>query len=128
MEVVNSVDIDNAFATVRCIRQTNKTKQIIKPGTRSPVAPIDNYAIIKIKMGYNIMAEYSTPHTVRVEIKPGEIYCLIVSNPDNTKSFFMIHESIGDPVFMFSCKTESDIQSAEIARRYAIMYIPETWE
>jgi hypothetical protein len=31
------VDIDNAFVTVRGTEQINQTKQIIKPGTRSPV-------------------------------------------------------------------------------------------
>jgi hypothetical protein len=31
------VDIGNVLVTVRRIRQTNQTKQIIKPGTRSPV-------------------------------------------------------------------------------------------
>lgn len=31
------MDIDNAFVAIRRIRQANQTKQIIKPGTRSPV-------------------------------------------------------------------------------------------
>jgi hypothetical protein len=31
------VDIGNSFVAIRRIRQANQTKQIIKPGTRSPV-------------------------------------------------------------------------------------------
>lgn len=74
------------------------------------------------------MLVYTTPHAVRVEIVPGEIHCLIVTGADNVKSFYLINESYGDPVHMFSCKTNSDIESAEIAIANAADYMPHDWQ
>ncbi len=74
------------------------------------------------------MLVYTTPHAVRVEIIPGKIHCLIITGADNVKSFYLINESYGDPVFMFSCKTNSDIESAEIAMANAADYMPHDWQ
>lgn len=73
------------------------------------------------------MLVYTTPHAVRVEIIPGKIHCLIVTAAENVKSFYLIHESYGDPVYMFSCKTSSDMESAEMAIANAADYIPQQW-
>lgn len=72
------------------------------------------------------MLVYTTPHTVRVEITEG-IYCLAVSGPDNMKSFFLIHDRYGDPVFMFACATGSDTETAQLAYTNAESYIPAAW-
>lgn len=72
------------------------------------------------------MLVYTTPHTVRVEIE-NNIHVLIVTGANDYKSFYLIHEEYGDPVFMFACKTESDSDSADIAIANAPDYIPEEW-
>ena len=72
------------------------------------------------------MIVYTTPHTVRVEIGPN-VYCLIVTGASDLKSFYLINDTHGDPVFMFTCKTESDTESATLAKTNAILYIPDTW-
>ena len=71
------------------------------------------------------MLAYSTPHTVRVEIIPGSVYCLIVSDPDNTRSFYLINQHRGDPVHMFSCTVGDDLEAVEMAASNAPDYIDE---
>ena len=73
------------------------------------------------------MLVYTTPHTVRVEIIPGKIHCLIVTGTENVKSFYLINELCGDPVYMFSCTTNSDTESAEMAIANAADYMPQQW-
>ena len=73
------------------------------------------------------MLIYTTPHTIRVEIT-SEIHCLIVTGANDYKSFYLIHDKYGDPVFMFSCKTDSDSDSAEMATANAADYIPDDWQ
>ena len=72
------------------------------------------------------MLVYTTPHAVRVEIKK-DIHCLIVTGTNDYKSFYLINDKYGDPVFMFACKTDSDTDSAAIAIANAKSYIPEDW-
>ncbi len=72
------------------------------------------------------MLVYTTPHTVRVEIATN-IHCLIVTGANDYKSFYLINENCGDPVFMFACKTDNDTNSAEIAIANAADYIPDEW-
>lgn len=74
------------------------------------------------------MLVYTTPHTVRVEIVPEKIHCLIVTGADNVKDFYLINKSFGDPVYMFGMKTDTDTESAEIAIANAADYIPPQWE
>lgn len=79
------------------------------------------------------MLEISNPYALRIEIDPGRIYALVVSEsspvpgPD-VKSFYLINTEYGDPVFMFSCETESDEISFDLVRLNYIVYIPEEWE
>lgn len=73
------------------------------------------------------MLVYTTLHAVRVEIVPGKIHCLIVTGANDHKSFYLIHELYGDPVYMFSCKTNDDTESAEMAIANAPDYIPQQW-
>jgi hypothetical protein len=73
------------------------------------------------------MLVYTTPHAVRVEIVPGKIHCLIVTGADGVKDFYLINESFGDPVHMFSMQTANDTESAEIALANAADYIPPEW-
>ena len=73
------------------------------------------------------MVVYTTPHVIRVEIIPDKIHCLVVTGKDDVKSFYLIHESYGDPVYMFGCKTKNDTESAEIAISNAMDYIPDEW-
>ena len=73
------------------------------------------------------MLVYTTPHTVRIEIEKN-IHCLIVTGADDNKSFYLINEDYGDPVFMFACKTSSDSESAAMAINNAHDYIPEEWQ
>ena len=72
------------------------------------------------------MLAYTTPHTVRVEIKNG-IHCLIVTGANDYKSFYLINEHYGKPVFMFACKTDCDSDSAAIATANAKSYMPRNW-
>ena len=72
------------------------------------------------------MLVYTTPHTVRVEIKKS-IHCLIVTGTNNYKQFYLVNDEYGDPVFMFACKTENDTESAAMAIANAESYIPEDW-
>ena len=74
------------------------------------------------------MKEYSTPHVIRVDIHPGIIYVLIVTDPDGGKSFYLIHEQYGNPIFMFKCYTENDAESVELAKTNALLYYPDCWE
>lgn len=74
------------------------------------------------------MLIYSTPHAVRVEIIPGKIHCLIVTGAKNVKSFYLINETQGDPVFMFACETSSDVASAAMAVANAEIYMPDDWK
>ena len=74
------------------------------------------------------MLVYTTPHAVRVEIIPGQIHCLAVTGKDNVKSFYLVNESYGNPVFMFGCKTDSDTETAEMAIANAADYIPPEWK
>ena len=72
---------------------------------------------------------YTAVHAIRVDIYPDQdIYCLIVTGADDVKSFYLINESCGDPVFMFACKTANDTESVEFATKNAVLYIPEEWE
>lgn len=74
------------------------------------------------------MTQYTTPHTIRVEIDPaGKIHALIVSEPDNTRSFYLVHQDIGDPVFMFGCAVSDDQEAAALAYYNAPDYIPDNW-
>ena len=73
------------------------------------------------------MYSFSEIYAIRVECEPG-IYCLIVSNDDETRDFYLINENYGDPVFMFGCKAEDDTHAAEIAYSNYDVYIPEEWE
>ena len=72
------------------------------------------------------MLVYTTPHTVRVEIAKN-IHCLIVTGANDYRSFYLINENYGDPVFMYACKTESDTDAAEMAIATAADYIPGEW-
>lgn len=74
------------------------------------------------------MTQYTTPHTIRVQIDPaGKIHALIVSEPDNTRSFYLVHRDIGEPVFMFGCAVSDDQEAAELAKSNAILYVPDNW-
>lgn len=72
------------------------------------------------------MLVYTTPHTVRVEIT-NNIHCLIVTGANNLKSFYLINDDYGDPIFMFTCETSSDTESAQMAKANANHYIPLKW-
>ena len=72
------------------------------------------------------MLVYTTPHTVRIELSPN-IHCLIVTGENNEKSFYLINSAYGDPVFMFTCQTENDMESAKMAVANAADYIPAEW-
>lgn len=73
------------------------------------------------------MIIYTTPHAVRVEIIPDQVHCIILTGKNNAKSFYLINENVGDPVFMFACETGSDAESAEIAIANAADYMPPEW-
>ena len=73
------------------------------------------------------MLPYTTPHTVRVDLIKNELYALIVTGINGVKSFFLVNESTGDPVFMFACKTDNDRESVELVIANAAQYIPEQW-
>ena len=72
------------------------------------------------------MLVYTTPHALRVEVNEN-IHCLIITGKDEIRSFYLVNENYGDPVYMFGCKTDSDADAAEIAIANAIDYIPSEW-
>ena len=72
------------------------------------------------------MLVYTTPHALRVEVSEN-IHCLIVTGKNEIRSFYLINENYGDPVFMFGCKTDSDTAAAEMAIANAADYIPTEW-
>ena len=74
------------------------------------------------------MLRYTTPHTIRVDIIQGLIHCLIVSENDNYRSFYLINDTMGDPVYMFSCAAIDDNHAVMLALGNAEDYIPAQWE
>ena len=74
------------------------------------------------------MIIYTTPHTIRVEIIPEKIHCLVVTGANDVRSFYLIHEEYGDPVFMFACKAVNDADAAAMAAANAADYIPNDWK
>lgn len=73
------------------------------------------------------MIVYTTPHTIRVEIIPDKVHCIVITGKENVKSFYLINEKYGDPVFMFACKTDSDTDAAAMAAANAADYMPPEW-
>ena len=73
------------------------------------------------------MIIYTTPHAIRVEII-NNVHCLVVTGKDSIRSFYLVNETYGDPVFMFACKAENDADAAAMAAANAADYIPNDWK
>ena len=78
-----------------------------------------------MKYGYINPAIQVYPFDNRPEIK-----VLIVPNEtwgEGFRDFYLINEKMGDPVYMFGCKAETDREAAHLAHANAIDYTPLSW-